>query len=284
MRVLGVGINKYPDSPLRGCVNDISITRELVKKYKYIDSNSDVRILFDDRAPTYEIEERMKWWIAEPMVHSNILFHYSGHGAQIPIVDYKNNQEFDGMDEIICPHDFNWEDHFINDNFIAKILGRKPPTTKAVMIFDCCHSGTIYRDTKKWIVYDSKCLNTPEDMMMRVPTYDSNTLSLLSGDSIRPIDIDLLQKPPIKKKEVLEVHNCIIISGCKDYQTSADARMPSGLYHGALSYFLQRIWYQNPNISVPDLETAVRTELRKAGFSQEPVFSYGPGTDLSKLF
>ena len=59
----------------------------------------------------------------------------------------------------------------------------------------------------------------------------------------------------MKVSKLAELENMVIVSGCQDHQTSADARF-GNRYQGALSYCLQRYMYLNPEFSVSELENA----------------------------
>jgi hypothetical protein len=62
------------------------------------------------------------------------VFYYSGHGGQ-----EKNSKGVDGMAEFLCLNDGPLYDFEIW-NYIQSAKGR------VVMIFDCCHSATMYRE------------------------------------------------------------------------------------------------------------------------------------------
>ena len=106
-----VGINKYKGAPLNGCVNDVVIMRDiLVKKYG-IPANQ-IRLILDERATKENMVERLEWLVSNPAEHK--MFHYSGHGAQIPVRHYDSN-ELDNMNELLCPYDFDWKGNYILD-------------------------------------------------------------------------------------------------------------------------------------------------------------------------
>jgi len=303
MRVALVGVNKYKiGNDLRGCVNDVLITRQLaLDNYKV--PNGQIRMLTDERAQAMEITDRLEWLVAESFVHTKLLFHFSGHGTYVPNVDYAlDDPEFDGMDEVICPYNFTWEDDWswIKDDAIYSIIAKKNPKAKLVMIFDCCHSGTVFRNIKPMDVYksDSKIANalvtgmaeiprkirsipTPVDLLSRVPEY-RNVLLTTSEDELHAARPTKVVMPKVRTRSILDIPNVVVISGCADHQTSADAYLGHD-WHGALSYYLQMILCSTPDIALPDLEHKVKEALRKGRFSQNPQFSYGPDTDLSKL-
>jgi len=74
------------------------------------------------------------------------LFHYSGHGAQLP--SHGHTYEKDGLDEIICPYDFSDVDAAktaISDKEFAKIFATIPKGVHFVWISDSCHSEDLSR-------------------------------------------------------------------------------------------------------------------------------------------
>ena len=97
-KALLVGINAYPNCPLRGCVNDITdMANLLVTKFGF--KPEEIRLLTDARATTSAILERIKW-LAGSQPGDRVFFHYSGHGAQYPARNDKS--EIDGQYEVIC--------------------------------------------------------------------------------------------------------------------------------------------------------------------------------------
>lgn len=62
-----------------------------------------------------------------------ILFHYSGHGYQVPDIE---GDEIDGFDEAFLGS--TMKDDFIWDNFVSKL----PNTSFVFAILDACHSGS----------------------------------------------------------------------------------------------------------------------------------------------
>ena len=70
-------------------------------------------------------------------VKSNLaIFYFSGHGTHTKATSDKT--EVDGEDEYICCYDT-----VMADNEIWSIISQSKG--RVVLIFDCCHSGTMYR-------------------------------------------------------------------------------------------------------------------------------------------
>ncbi|NBR57054.1 MAG: caspase family protein, partial [Chitinophagia bacterium] len=106
-KALLVGINKYPDprNELRGCINDILDMEHLIAETNKVYAKQNIKKLTDRQATKKEIVSQIKWLLEGAQAGDQLLFHYSGHGAQAPTLNVK--LEPDGLDEIICPYDFD---------------------------------------------------------------------------------------------------------------------------------------------------------------------------------
>ena len=120
-RALLVGINKYriPGSDLSGCVNDVTNMNDILLKY-FGFATKEITILVDERATKKNIVDRLKWLVDKAKGNDRLLFHFSGHGSQI--VDSDGDELKDRKDEIICPHDMDWDGTFITDDDLGKIF------------------------------------------------------------------------------------------------------------------------------------------------------------------
>ncbi len=98
----------------------------------------------------------------DPRPNDEIVFFYSGHGAQIP--EYGEDNEPDRTTESLVPYDFDWTpEHAITDDRIYSLYSQLPYDTRLAMIFDCCHSGGIHRAGMP----RPKGLNPPDDIRHR---------------------------------------------------------------------------------------------------------------------
>ena len=106
-KALLVGINAYPNpgNNLRGCINDIVDMEYFIASKNKVYQKENIRTLTDSKATKKGILSALNWLLVGVSAGDQILFQYSGHGAQIP----SNNPavEKDGLDEIICPYDFS---------------------------------------------------------------------------------------------------------------------------------------------------------------------------------
>lgn len=148
-----VGINyRGTRNQLGGCINDaLAVRKQLMATYP----NANLELMTDDTPvkPTRDnILNKLKDLVANARSGDTIMFHYSGHGSQVPDLD---GDEDDGMDETICPINFldprtisrNGRilrvDSQIVDDEINEIISDVPHGVKFLMLSDSCHSGSI---------------------------------------------------------------------------------------------------------------------------------------------
>ncbi len=136
-----VGINDYGGTGnLQGCVNDVTNVRHILKTY-FGFLNSEIRVLVDQRATKVNIIDRLEKMVANAKRGDHLVFHFSGHGSQIR--DRGEQDELnDHLDELLCPHDMDWDGNFIIDDQLRSIFSKLPASVSLEVILDCCHSGT----------------------------------------------------------------------------------------------------------------------------------------------
>lgn len=139
-KALLVGIN-YLNTPykLNGCINDVLFVKNhLIQDMHF--KNENIVILRDDdqkNMPTYgNILEKLNNLINNSNPRDNIYIHFSGHGTY---VKDQNNDEKDGKDEVFVP--VNYNQGLISDDVLFSIVSKTK--TNVLMVFDCCHSGSL---------------------------------------------------------------------------------------------------------------------------------------------
>jgi hypothetical protein len=245
-RVLLVGINNYPDSPLSGCVNDITDMAKFLTTKCEVKAEV-IRMLTDARATTKEIRTRLDWLVSGLKTGDRILFHYSGHGVQIATRNPKG--ELDGLDECVCPVDFDWSDNkLIRDKEFCHIFGSIPEGVSAYWVSDSCHSGNLQKEMLP-PKQKEKRLIPPVDIQWRIDAAKEKGLSNI----------------------VKTLPGIILISGCQSDQTSADAWFNKRA-NGALTYYLlQELNKPNGlNTPLPTIVSNVTKALRAKRFTQTP--------------
>jgi len=84
-KALLVGINRYkiPGADLRGCVNDVKNLRVVLTAY-YGFAGKDIKTLTDYAATTKAMRNAVATLVKGAKKGDVLLFHYSGHGANVP--------------------------------------------------------------------------------------------------------------------------------------------------------------------------------------------------------
>ena len=265
-RALLVGINNYGGvGDLSGCVNDVTNIRSVLKTYFGFE-NSGIRVLTDARATKENIEHRLKALVKASGPGDTLFFHYSGHGAQIR--DRNGDEQLlDQMDELICPHDMDWDGTYITDDQLNKIFKPLDPKVHLEVVMDCCHAETLMRNNPDF--------DRPAELGPEHPTAYRRL--------IPPVDLQCRyegqrDKLPLQrfKKFVESKSNRILWAACQDWQTSADAYMPEkDTYNGAFTYyFCDHIRRAEGRIGRDQLIDRVRTTLRYKHFDQIPQLEY----------
>ena len=81
----------------------------------------------------------MYWLLQGSQPGDSLVFHFSGHGAQQRSY---SGDEVDGMDETLCPLDFETQGMIVDDEINAALVRPLPHGAKLHALVDACHSGT----------------------------------------------------------------------------------------------------------------------------------------------
>lgn len=248
-RALLVGINKYPDAPLHGCVNDVTdMAAFLTARCGF--ATKDIRLLTDRRATTAGIKERLAWLVRGAKAGDRLLFHYSGHGAQV--ATRSEAEEVDRLDEVICPVDFDWTDaRMIRDKDFQRAFAPVPAGVDFVWISDSCHAGDLTR-AMPLPEQRRRCLLPPEDIAWR-----NRVAAETAGD--------------FGLGRAAARLNVALIAGCRSNQTSSDGAF-DGKPNGVLTYCLIEALAAGDGLSVPlkKLIVRLRSAVALAGYEQVP--------------
>src|SRR6478736_5297868 len=213
-RALLIGINKYqiPGADLRGCVNDVEdVSSALIECYGF--KKSDITILTDGAATKKAMQAGMKALVRDSKKGDVAVIHYSGHGSNVPD---DNGDESDGRDEILCPTDLNWDDP-LRDDWLRTTFDSMKAGVNLTVIMDCCHSGT---NTRAFLPPDApvRTRYLPSPWAIR---------NVETGRSLQRSVSSELRRSPKAARKSKDIVNAdlpeVLITGCRDTQTSADA-------------------------------------------------------------
>lgn len=255
-RALLVGINNYKSDriqDLNGCVNDVLNIRSLLKE-SFGFEDAGIHVVTDERATAANIKDRLQQMIYKSQDGDTLVFHFSGHGSQIR--DRNGDELADGLDELLCPYDMDWDrrESFITDDDLSEILaegGKDLSNGQVFEIFlDCCHSGTGIRQMTGF--------NPSRQNRYTAPPID---ILCRSMDVVElPIERLFLRNQ--------DLSDPILWSGCRANQTSADAHIEGG-YNGAFTWHLCDAIRKGATARGKLIQT-LRSNLTNGGFGQVP--------------
>jgi hypothetical protein len=160
LHALVVGINTYtgrdargPIRSLRGCLNDADDIESQVRR---LGPASFRRLGWDAAGRTERAVTRaglLAAWrdmLAAARTGDTLLFTYSGHGSQVPVLAGNPSREADGMDETLVLTGYSVADgrngeHIIDDELDELFRAAHAKGLIVVFASDSCHSGTVYR-------------------------------------------------------------------------------------------------------------------------------------------
>ena len=256
-RALCIGINYLatPESRLYGCIRDaIEMTEFLQDSLGY--KNEHIVVLRDDMTDSMPTTSRIVSELGRLQTMSlnceEIIIHYSGHGSQIRD---NTGDETDGRDECLIPSDYN-KSGIISDDMLGMILSGM--RCRVIVIMDCCHSAT--------------CVDLPYLFY-----YDPSSSEI---------------QRQIIQSRVGFPSNVVMISGCKDSQTSADAYFKQnsssmGVLTNAIlnvqRKLSQKDEYMHRFIPLSVFYTEVYKYIKEQGFTQEVCLSTSMNVEVPAL-
>ncbi len=248
-KALLVGINKYPDprNSLRGCINDILDMEYFISEKNKVYAKEHIKKLTDQQATKKGIITQIKWLLEGAQPGDQLLFHYSGHGAQAPTIHPAI--EPDGLDEIICPYDFNGsEATMFRDKEFASLFATIPKGVHFVWVSDSCHAEDLSRDPKQ----------ADEPILYR---------NFISADFEKASLAPTLNSTPIIEQPTTPL-NGALLSACASDQLSADAII-NNRFNGAFTHYLIENLMTYGNTKPMELIVhLVNVDLKHNGYEQ----------------
>ena len=218
--IIGINAHANPRFDLRGCVNDAeSLARLLVEQYGF--AAPDIRTLTDGQATRSAILGALREMLSRLGSGDTAVFGFSGHGTEVP---NRDAGEAEAKDQCLVAHGSNLAS-LIRDDELYELVSQyvTGPEIKFTSIYDCCHSGTMYR------------LFEIDD--------DGNFAEEVIN---RHIDLGDLTELTVRTR-AFDAQPFNSLSACGDDETAADLRSvgPAGKARGAFSYALHNFLRQN---------------------------------------
>lgn len=259
-RAVTIGIN-YLTLPkgqgqLAGCINDSdTFIKLLTEEFGY--KVEDIRQLRDDhpkRMPTRKnMQAALAWLVNGAKEGDHLFFHYSGHGSQQRDASH---DEIDGKDECLVPCDFQHHGMIADDDIRRIIVSPLPKGVRLTCVLDCCHSGT--------------GMDLPYKVILHTDGVSADIKKKSGRMSSNPTEGDV-----------------VMISGCKDTQTSADIGAGSAGNKspaGAMTTAFKTVITQNATASYHDVLIDMRKFLKSRGFAQVPQLCSEHFLNLTECF
>jgi len=260
-RAVLIGVNRYrlPGADLRGCVNDVKNLQAILSR-RYGFAKSDIVTLQDFAASKKAIEAAIGSLVRGGRRGDVLLVHFSGHGSNVPD---DNGDEAEGRDEILCPTDLDWKKP-LRDDWLRKTFDGLRAGVSLTFIADSCHSGTITRAV----------LPPDAPIIERYLPSPWDLVAVESGRALRGAVRGGLRRSgraARKARDIVPVDLPeVLITGCRDTQTSADA-MIDGSFNGALTFNLvAAIGEAKDGVTYRQLHDATVAKLKRGRFDQVP--------------
>ena len=241
-KALCIGINYIGSQyELNGCINDVNnIKSKLISTYGF--NEKDILVVTDDPTTTNKIKptkinilNEIKNLLVNAKSNDLLFLCFSGHGSQTTDL---NGDEKDGLDEMIISADLQ----FISDDSLNSLIRTSIPASSTnvslFVLFDSCHSGTMLDLRYQYL-----------------DTLNNNNVAL-------------------NEKNADTTCNVVMISGCLDKQTSADAYI-NNKSQGAMTWSFLESLNTNPTMTWKELTQSMRSLLSKSQFQQIPQLSSG---------
>lgn len=254
-KALLIGINYTgTDNELNGCINDSENLKNFIINNKYVEEEN-ITMLNDkldaDHLPTKDNILKQFNNIVQFCSENKdklvyVFVSYSGHGYYQ--IDM-NGDETDGQDEVLCPIDCDTNGFIVDDDIKRLLIDKLGPNVKLVFLSDSCHSGT---------VLDLKY------------TYK----------------IGIVNSCVVNRKINDSKCDVVLISGCSDSQTSADAFISNSKnelqYQGAMTASFIKTFHDK--ITYKALIEGMRKYLLKTKFTQIPQLTSGKKINVQTEF
>lgn len=241
-----IGINYTGmQGELNGCINDTKkIINFLKNRCGYLDKN--IILLTDDTAqkPTKSnIINAINSFVQKATKGNFKELWFSYSGHGTYTWNYGGDREADYKDEALVPIDYKESGLILDDYLNSNLVRLLPKDAKLFSIIDACHSGT--------------SLDLP---------FIYRTQNGIEVHGVEENIVDVCK-----------------ISGCRDYQTSADAYI-NKKYQGALTFtFIKTLEDFRYNMTPKQIISRMQNYIKQNGYTQIPTLAFSKKDTLDNL-
>lgn len=270
-----VGINKYSDAPLEGCITDVELNRQLLI-HRFGFNPKDIYTLTDEQATRKGILEAFEEHLIKQAKPGDVaVFHYSGHGSRVldpdPIIVGTSRDE-NKLNGTFVPIDSQLPSGYLEQGGVVKdimghtlyLLMSSLKTENFTAVLDSCYSGAATRNFRvRARNSGNKVQIAPEEK-----AYQDKWLSHLN-----------LSREAFVEGYRKGVAKGVVLAATNPKQTAIDARF-NGFSAGAFTYLLtQYLWQET---STPESAITYVVPKIPKDYKQTPIYEVKVGSGYEK--
>ena len=232
-----IGIDAYPNSPLKSCVRDVQKIKEcLENKLPSVDiqtltaSGGDTPLEHPESWPTCRnMTSALEMVTSRAQPGDFIYIHYSGHGTRLDPCYELSSQSTGDLALVLLDEDSSRERSLPGPRLAGLLKSMVDKALVITLVLDCCFSASVYRNSDPNVRYLS-CGRIGALTYPPIPEYDladGNTRSTSRDASMRD-------------NWLLDPDRYTILAACGPHEKAKGGSEASekGERYGALSYFL----------------------------------------------
>lgn len=275
-----IGINRYPKirgAELAGCHNDVELMRSLLER-RFSFPPRNLEILLDEQATQAGIRAAFARLIARVSRDDIAYVHYSGHGSRL-----RDPSRPDRVIESLVPHDSGRSPLGPNRDILDRELDAwvrqlDDAGARVVLVFDCCHSGSVTRDVAMGMAA-ARARQIPPDYRDPGTSYEGARTG--AEDTTRDIIFEARKR---LSGWLSESREALLIAACRAEEKACEHAATVGdaiVRHGALTYFLaQALARARPDASWGSVFETIAPKITAAHPLQHPLLEGRPWTAL----
>jgi len=278
-----VGIDSYPP-PIRslsGCVNDIAAMQDLLGK-RFGGPGLKILTLANKQATREKVIGAFRSHFDQASKDDVALFHFSGHGSQVP-----NNGLFTGikpgrlLESIVCYDSRSGAPDLVDKDIATLISEVTSRGVHMTVILDSCHSGSATRDLVE-VVRGIPARDDAQEPKYKIVARPRGVQS--DSDAAAAAEAGKLTLAPADfVPDTTGLH--VLLAACQDNQSAKEYLVGTD-HHGAFSYFLvQTLNAASQPLGYQELIRLVRQRIQAKVADQVPQLESLNGDEaLSNFF
>jgi len=245
-----VGVDKYPDSPLRGCVTDVELQRELLI-YRFGFAASDILTLTNAQATRENIETAFVTHLSEQAKPGDVVvFHFSGYGSRVSSIESPGiiQNSLVPADDVLPLLGNRVVNDILEETLL--LLVRSLSTENAIAILDTSYTYPGFPKNDNF-----------RTRSRRRPTVGQPSIAELTF-------VQGLKSRPNLRREA------VVLAAATNSQIAAEQEW-NGFTAGLFTYALtQTLWWATPASSLQVSFSRAAGKVELTGLSQQPQISH----------